>query len=351
MKPMRIAVAGFGAIGRKHAEVLRDCDACGRVVIVEPGAPARSRAEGMGFDAHPDIRSAWQAGGFDAAVVATPTADHLETASRCIDLGVPVLVEKPLADGVEVARRLTQRAEAAGVPLLVGHHRRYSPVVRTAAGLIADGLIGRPTVATVLYTVRKPDAYFDIPWHIEPDGGGPILINLIHEIDQLRFLLGEVEAVQATQSNAVRRLPVEDSAAVILRFASGAIGTITLSDCVAAPWSYDLASGEFDRMSGREGQVDRGRDDTHFLSGTLGSLTLPNLRHYSFSGEAGWSHPLTVRPVEHEAGDPYRHQAEHFLKVVQGLEAPLVTGADATRTLEVTQAVKTAAKTGQTIHL
>lgn len=349
MERMRIAVAGFGAIGRKHAEVLRSCAACERVVIVEPGAPGRTQAQGMGFDVYPDIPAAWRAGGLGAAVIATPTSDHLETASQCIERCLPILVEKPLADGVEAANLLTGRAAAAGVPLLVGHHRRHSPVVRMAAELIGDGLIGQPTVATVLYTVRKPDAYFDIPWHVEPEGGGPILINLIHEVDQLRFLYGDITSVQAMQSHAVRRLPVEDSAVVLLGFASGAVGTITLSDCVAAPWSYDLASGEFDLMSGKAGLVDRGRDDTHFLSGTQGSLTLPNLRHYRFSGEQGWAHPLAVRQVPFEPGDPYRHQAEHFLRVAQGLEAPLVTGADATRTLEVTQAIKRAAKTGQAI--
>ncbi|CAO3437509.1 Gfo/Idh/MocA family protein [Azospirillum endophyticum] len=351
MKSLRIAVAGFGAIGRKHAEVLRACGACERVVIIDPEPRTRMQAESQRFDAFPDIGSGHRQAGFDAVVIAVPTADHLESASHCIELGLPILVEKPIADTVEAARLLSERADAAGIPLLIGHHRRHNPLVRTAAGLIGDGLIGRPTVATVLYTFKKPDAYFDIPWHREPNGGGPILINLIHEVDQLRFLLGEVRSVQAVQSNAVRGLPVEDSAVVLLRFASGVLATITLSDCVAAPWSYDLASGEFDLMSGKAGRIDRGREDTHFISGTEGSLTLPNLRHYSFAGEAGWSNPLAVRSVKPEAADTYVLQAEHFLRVAQGLEAPLVTGADATRTLEVTLAIKAAARTGQAIDL
>lgn len=351
LKNLRVAVAGFGAIGRKHAEVLQACGSCERVVVIDPDPRTRTQAAALGFDAFSDIDTGFREAGFDAVVIAVPTADHLESATRCIDLGLPVLVEKPIADTLEAANFLTGRASAAGIPLLVGHHRRHNPMVRAAAGLIRDGAVGRPTVATVLYTFKKPDAYYDIPWHVETKGGGPILINLIHEVDQLRFLLGEVRSVQALQSNAVRGLPVEDSAVVLLGFVSGALATVTLSDCVAAPWSHDLVSGEFDLMSGRAGQVDRGREDTHFISGTAGSLTLPSLRHYSFAGEVGWSHPLAVRSLRPEAGDTYVLQAEHFLRVAQGLEAPLVTGADAARALEVTLAIKNAARSGQAIHL
>ena len=75
-------------------------------------------------------------------------------------------------------------------------------------------------------------------------GAGPVLVNLIHDIDLLRFLCGPITSVRALMSNAVRRNPVEETAGILLGFASGAIGTVTVSDAVPAPWSWELTAGE-----------------------------------------------------------------------------------------------------------
>ena len=83
----------------------------------------------------------------------------------------------------------------------------------------------------------KPDHYYeDAPWRKQP-GGGPILLNMIHEVHNLRILCGDIVAVQAFASNAVRGFPVEDTVAINLRFANGALGTFLLSDTAACPKS------------------------------------------------------------------------------------------------------------------
>lgn len=71
-----------------------------------------------------------------------------------------------------------------------------------------------------------------------------MFINLIHDIDLFRHLLGEIVAVQARESNALRGNAVEETAVILLEFASGALGTVTVSDAVAAPWSWELTAGE-----------------------------------------------------------------------------------------------------------
>lgn len=351
MSAVCVGVAGLGAIGRKHVEVLRSLESCARVVIADPSPAAQKYAAERGLSIFGGIKEMLEFEKPDAVVVAVPTADHLSVATACIECGTPVLVEKPIADTLDAARLLVERAEEAGVPLLVGHHRRFSPAIQVAAEQICQGHIGTPIIATVLYTFKKPDSYFDIPWHREPAGGGPVLINLIHEIDQLRFLLGDVDSVQAMQSHDVRQLAVEDTAVVLLRFKSGVLATISISDAAAAPWSYDLVSGEWDLMSERGTSVDRGKEDTHFISGTLGSITLPGLRAYTFKHEQGWANALDVDQLKTERGDPYALQAAHFLQVSQRQVEPLVSGRDATRTLEVTLAIKTAARTGQIVRL
>ena len=83
------------------------------------------------------------------------------------------------------------------------------------------------------FWVTKPDEYFDVAWRLAK-GGGPVFLNLIHDIDLFRYLLGEIVSVQAEESNAVRGHPVEDTAVILLRFASGALGSITAVDTIAS---------------------------------------------------------------------------------------------------------------------
>ena len=116
------------------------------------------------------------------------------------------------------------------------------------------------------------DDYFDVAWRREP-GGGPILINLIHDIDNLRFIAGEIAAVQAVTSSARRGFAVEDTAAALLRFRDGALGTVVLSDTVAAPWSWELTAGE--RTSYSYPQTGQ---DCYLFAGTNGALAVPSLR-------------------------------------------------------------------------
>ena len=94
------------------------------------------------------------------------------------------------------ARSLSRPARSANVPILVGHHRRHNPIMRKAAEIIAGGGIGRVVAANGLWLSHKPKDYFDVAWRREA-GGGPVLINAIHDIDCLRMLCGDVESVSA----------------------------------------------------------------------------------------------------------------------------------------------------------
>ena len=162
---------------------------------------------------------------------------------------------------------LLKASRATGLPVLVGHQRRHNPIIRKARALIADGVLGRPVSVTVLCTWFKPREYFDAAWRRQK-GGGPILINLIHVIDLMRHLFGEIASVQAMASNAVRGHEVEDTAVAALRFVNGVLGTVTVSDTAVAPWNWDLSAGEAERFPRQD-------INAHFYSGTEASLTLP----------------------------------------------------------------------------
>lgn len=341
MSKMNVAVIGAGAIGRMHIDIAQRHDSVAIAAIADPSDAARELARARGIPWFSDYRDMLPAVRPSAAIVATPNATHVAVAIDCMAYGVPVLVEKPIADTVDEARHLCEAAERAGLPLLVGHHRRYNPIMRTAREIMDSGQLGKPVAATVMATFLKPDAYFDMEWRRRP-GGGPILINLIHEIDMLRVLLGNIASLQAIKSNATRGFAVEDTATVMLRFRNGALGTITVSDTAASPWSWDLASGE-------AAHYPRQNVDSHFITGSDGAMTLPRLEIWNYRQQRGWHEPLTHERTTLHQGNPYVEQLRHLRAVVEGKEAPICSGVDATHTLEATLAVHTAAETNQPV--
>ncbi len=340
---MPIIVIGAGAVGRMHIErALRHPDVM-VVGVADPAPGAREYAQSLNLPWAADAADLIGALKPKAAIVATPNSSHAEIAIACLQAGLATLVEKPITDSLEDGLKLLRAAKATGSGLLVGHHRRHNPIAQTARRLVGDGVLGRPVLAHVQATWLKPDSYFNAPWR-RAKGAGPVLINLIHDIDLLRFLLGDVASVQATTSHAIRGLEVEDTAAVLLRFTNGALATLAVSDAAVAPWNWDLAAGE-------AAHYPRQDIDSHHLSGTEGSLTLPRLQVWQYRGARGWHEPLTVsRTAPHQA-DPYVAQLSQLRAVAEGREAPLCSGLDGLRTLQATLAVHEAAASGTVVTL
>jgi predicted dehydrogenase len=336
-----VALIGAGLFGQKHVETLASEPTFKLVAIADPTPAAADYARQCDVPCFADYRDMLDKAKPAAAIIATPNVLHVPTGLACVERGVHVLVEKPIADTVEDAQKLARAAERAGVALLVGHHRRYNPIIEKAREIVQGGQIGRLTAVVGLWLVLKPDAYFEAAHRRQP-GAGPVLTNCIHDIDDLRFICGEITDVQAFTSNAVREFAVEDTAAVCLRFGNGALGTITVSDTVAAPWSWELTSGENPAYS-------RSTNDCYLLAGTEGSLTVPRLELSRYEGERGWYAPLSSKRIDVEYVDPLVTQMRHFARVIQGQERPRITGADATRTLAVTVGIHQAAASGRPV--
>ena len=341
MQPVRLLLIGAGVIGRTHIDRIGRDPHLALAGIAEPSAGGKALAEQLGVPwaaSHLELLERTQAQG---AIVATPNASHVGMAIDCLERGVAALVEKPVADTVAEALALVQAQQRTGVPVLVGHHRRHNPINSRARSILQEGRLGRVVTANVMCTVLKPDAYFDAAWRRQP-GGGPVLINLIHEIDMLRFLCGEITEVQALSSNAVRGFAVEDTAAAVLRFASGALGTVVLSDAAASPWCWDFCAAEQDQYPRQDVQ-------SHFIAGTHGSLSLPDLSLWNYRGERSWHAEMTLEKTFVHKADAYSRQLQHFAAVIEGREAPLCSAVDGLRTLQATLAVAEAARSGQAV--
>ena len=277
----------------------------------------------------------------DGVIIATPNQMHVDHGLECVRAGLPVLIEKPIADSANSAMALVKQAESRDIAILVGHHRRHNPIIKQAKAQIASGAIGDIVAAQAACWLYKPDDYFNAAWRTR-QGAGPVFINLIHDIDLLRHFIGEVQSVQAFASNNTRGHDVEDTAAIILKFAGGALATVTVSDTIVAPWSWELTAAENPAYP-QTGQ------NCYFIGGTRGSIEIPVGKIWSQDGERSWWQPINHKTSEVEPRDPLDVQLDHFCEVITGKAEPLVSGHEAVRSLQVIEAIIEAARTGKTI--
>jgi len=347
MTPTRIAVAGAGAIGQAHISVLGQEPSATLCAIVDPSPAAATLAAREGVPLYPSLEALLAADRPDGIVLATPNALHFPQALACLDAGLPMLLEKPLTATVAEGRQLLAAVEARGGRLLVGHHRAHSPIMATAREVVRSGRLGRLVAVQGSAMFCKPDRYFEeAPWRREA-GGGPILLNLIHEIHNLRLLCGEIAAVQAFTSQAVRGFAVEDTAVINFRFASGVLGSFVLSDTAASARSWEQTSQENKAFPTYEDE------DCYVIAGTHGSLAVPTMRLKTHARDAdrSWFKPFEAGVVAMERADPLARQMAHFASMVRGECEPLVSAAHGLANLVVVEAITEAARTGRPVNI
>lgn len=343
MKPLEIAVMGAGLIGRRHAERIISEPGTVLSAVIDPSPAGRDFAENTGTRWYRSFSDIPVEDRPDGVIVATPNRLHVENGMEIVAARTPVLIEKPIADDVDAAAALVAASKKAGIPLLVGHHRRHNPMIQAAKQIVDGGRLGRIVTVHGTFWVAKPDDYFEIPWRREA-GAGPTFVNLIHDVDLFRYLFGEIEAAHAMESHAVRNHAVEDTAVVTLRFASGMLATLNGSDAVAAPWSWESTTGENPAFP-------RYDQFCYQIGGTLGSLGIPDLTLWTSPSKLDWLERLAEERVPYAPADPLCVQLRHFCDVIRGETTPLVSGREGLATLRVIEAIKRSARSGQLIHL
>ena len=334
MEPVRLAVVGAGLVGNRHARLVSSQQHCSLVGICDTDSRRAAVAEQCDAPFYRDLEALLEERSPEGAVIATPNGTHSAIAEACIRMGVDILIEKPIADSLPEARRIVQLADEAGRQVLVGHHRRYNPLIREARTIVHDGTLGRLVGVSVMWALLKPTDYYEVGWRCRRPEGGPVLVNLIHDLDVLRFICGEIRQVYAQSASMARGLEVEDSLSITLSFANGALGSVMASDATPAPWSYELGSRENPYYA-------HTGENCYYLLGSRASLALPKMElwHYADPARAGWQHPLASSRRKVVPADPLTRQLEHFCRVVRREEAPLVDGPDGTRSLAVALAV------------
>ncbi len=339
---MRIAVIGAGAIGLTHCQTIAGTEGFELAGIADPFDGGAALAARFGTRHYRDHGALLAAERPDGAIVATPNETHVAIALDCLAAGVPAIVEKPLANTLAEAETLLAAARRTGLPVLVGHHRRHDTRVQRARALIEAGTLGRLVCVSVAACLMKPDDYFAPEWRRTPGVGGTFLINLIHEIDLLRYLCGEIVSLSAYASSATRGLAVEDTGAITFELASGALASLVVSDTAAGPWSWDLTADDSGRFAVHD-------VDSHRVVGTEAALTLPRLEVWRHDGARDWTVPMRMTRDATAREDPYVRQIRHFRAVVEDGLPTHVGAVEGARNMAVMDAVRVSAETGRRV--
>ncbi len=345
MNKTRIAVAGAGYIGQAHMDAALASTTVALSAIVDPSSAGAGIAAKAGVPLYASLEEMLAKDRPDGVVLATPNQLHLPHAMLCLDAGLTMLLEKPITPTVAEAETLVEAAAGSKAKILIGHHRSHSPIMAKAKEVVESGKLGRLVGIAGSATFFKPDHYFaDAPWRREI-GAGPILLNMIHEVHNLRMLCGDIAAVQALSSHATRGFAVEDTVAINMRFANGMLGTFLLSDTAASARSWEQTSRENKAYPSYEDE------DCYVISGTNGSLSVPTMRlkTYPRPQDRSWWKEFEVGVVGMVREDPIGLQMEHFGAVVRGEAEPLVSACEGLLNLRITEAIAQAVKTGETV--
>ncbi len=346
-KKIGFVVSGPGLIGKRHCSLIQARqDSELRAIVAPDTSENRLTAQHFGVPIYSDLMAAVVQREIDAAIISSPNHCHHEQAVFCIDREIPVLVEKPLTDSIDTAKEISRLVELTGVPMLVGHHRMHSSLISSAKAFLSSDSFGRLVALNGAALFYKPTQYFkDGAWRTKK-GGGPLLINLIHEIGIMRFLAGEISEVVALASDRMRQYEVEDTAAIAFRFASGALGTFVLSDTAASSKSWEMTSGENPAYPSYQ-------EDCYHFAGTKGSLDFPTLtaRSYGPNNEPSWNKVFEMEQLVAERVDPLVAQLSHFINVIRRVDVPLVSALDGYQNMLVVEAISRSLNTQSVVHI
>ncbi len=343
-KVSKLAIAGVGLIGKQHVKAIAQCENVELSAIVDPSEVAKEYANKISVPYYSSLDEMFAIFKPDGIILATPNQLHVQNGMDCLKHNCPMIIEKPLATSSKEAQILIDTAKQKNIPILVGHHRRYNSIIKKAKEIIANKELGEIRAVHVNCWLYKPEDYFDeAPWRKE-EGAGPISVNLAHDIDLIQYFCGDIQSVQAQSVLSTRGYKNEDVAVIILRFKNNTLGTITLSDTIVSPWSWELTSNE-------NPVYPTNNESCYLIGGTKGSLSVPDLRLWQNKGKPSWWSAMSATVTPRESSFPLVNQIMHFVDVIHKKAEPLVSGETGFKTLQVIEAIQESAKTNQLVKL
>lgn len=301
--PLRFGLLGAGAIAGAHLEALQALEGeatCVGVMDLDEAASGRL-AKAADCPAYGDLEAFLGGCSPQAVILCTPPSTHATLATALMGKGISVLCEKPLSIRPEEARAMLAAADAAGVAFTMASKFRYVVDVNAARTLIQDGVLGEIVLLENTFAARVD---MRGRWNADPEvgGGGVLIDNGTHSADIVRYLLGPVAEVQATEGNRFQGLEVEDTVHLFLRSQEGVLASIDLS------WSINKQLDYYIGIYGTEGVLRIGWQESsyerpnnggkHVFGSGYGKLAAFEAQLRNFVGAMRGEEELRITPAE-----------------------------------------------------
>lgn len=337
--PVRLALVGCGRISRNHLEAIAKIDGLDFVSVCDMDA-ARAEATGgaIGTPWFTSIETMLAEVPSDAVVIATPSGLHPQHGIVAARSGRHVISEKPMGISLAAADALVQACDDHRVQLFVVKQNRLNPPIQLLKRAIDRGRFGRIYMANCTVRWTRPQEYYDqAPWRgtWEFDGGA-FMNQASHYVDLIQWLVGPVESVIAKTATLARRIEAEDTGVAVLKFRSGALGTIEVT-MLTFPRNLEGSI----TILGEKGTV------------KIGGTAVNKTEHWAFAEyddddklvEQANTNPTSVYGFGHEAY--YRN----VLAVLRGEARPDTDGRAGRKSLELILGIYESARTGREVPL
>jgi len=353
---LRTALVGCGKVGDTHAQALSELPQSNFVAAFDVDkARADAFAQKYGAKGYSDLEEMIEDTRVQTLSICTPHPTHADVIMRAAAMGVHALVEKPLASDLADADRAIGAARAANVKLGVVSQRRLYPPVARMAQAIADGKIGQPILGTLVVMGWRDEAYYQSdPWRGSwgAEGGGVLVNQTPHQLDMLQWLMGsEIDELFGYWDNFNHPyVEIEDTAVAVLRFKSGGIGQILVSNS-QKPGLYGKVHVHGSNGASVGAQTEGG---SPFISGVTAEVEPPINDIWSVPGEEAmlevWQEQDRADVKIHNPMTYYhRLQIDDFLNAVLAGREPMVNGEEGRKVVEMFTAVYRSQRDGQPI--
>lgn len=339
-RKLRFALVGCGRIAKNHMEAMRkhaERAELTAVCDVDRGAldRAASATGARGFESLDELLGGSEP---DCVVLATPSGLHSEQAIRCAQAGRNVMTEKPMATRWRDGTRMVGACDAANVRLFVVKQNRRNSTLQLVKQAVDKGRFGRIYMVNANVFWTRPQEYYDSAkwrgtWEFD---GGAFMNQASHYVDLLDWLIGPVESVQAYVATLARRIEVEDTGVMSLRWRSGALGSMNVT-MLTYPKNFEGSI----TIVGEKGTV------------RLGGIAVNEIQHWEFADRQ--PEDDNVEQASYATTSVYGHghplYYDNVIKVLRGEAEPETDGREGLKSLELLIATYLSARDGRQVSL